>query len=211
MTLPGATLFPQALMPLYIFEPRYRQMLRDSLDSHRLFAVAGLDVSRMGTAFEPPYRIATVGVVRACHGNQDGTSNLLLQGLSRVEVTETLGEAPYRRIRVRPLSSEPGAGEEENASMHARLSRLLRSRHRLGSGQAEFVQFLTTIDDPEIFVDLAAFSVCTDNALKQRVLETLDVHERYKLMTRWARAEVEALRLGKRLQGDLGEDQISSN
>jgi len=40
MTLPNATLFPQALLPLYIFEPRYRQMLAEALHSSRMFAVA---------------------------------------------------------------------------------------------------------------------------------------------------------------------------
>ncbi|MEP6664219.1 MAG: LON peptidase substrate-binding domain-containing protein, partial [Verrucomicrobiota bacterium] len=35
MTLPNATLFPQALLPLHIFEPRYRKMLADALGSHR--------------------------------------------------------------------------------------------------------------------------------------------------------------------------------
>ena len=44
MTLAEATLFPQALMPLHIFEPRYRAMLRDVLAGDRLFAVVGLDV-----------------------------------------------------------------------------------------------------------------------------------------------------------------------
>jgi Lon protease-like protein len=40
MTLPNAILFPQALLPLYVFEPRYRAMLRESLESQRMFAVA---------------------------------------------------------------------------------------------------------------------------------------------------------------------------
>ncbi|HTO02917.1 MAG TPA: LON peptidase substrate-binding domain-containing protein, partial [Opitutus sp.] len=43
MTLPNVTFFPQAVMPLHIFEPRYRQMLRDVLAADRLFAVAGLN------------------------------------------------------------------------------------------------------------------------------------------------------------------------
>jgi len=40
MTLPSATLFPQALLPLYIFEPRYRRMLVDALNTDRMFSVA---------------------------------------------------------------------------------------------------------------------------------------------------------------------------
>lgn len=212
MTLPGMAFFPQALLPLHIFEPRYREMLRDSLDSHRLFAVAGLDVTRGSKGFEPPYRIATVGIVRACQGREDGTSNLLLQGLTRVEVTEIIGEEPYRRIKIRALSSDPGATEEENTRLRAQLSRLLSTRLRLsGGGPAELTKFLRTIDDPETFVDLAAFNLCGDPRLKQRLLETLNVRERIALLTEWARREVDSLRLRKILQGSLADEDISKN
>lgn len=212
MTLPGLTFFPQALLPLHIFEPRYRKMLRDSLDTHRLFAVAGLDVKRIGSAFEPPYRIATVGVVRACQGRDDGTSNLLLQGLTRVEFTEIVGEEPYRRMKIRALASEPGAPEEDNERLRAQLSRLLSTRLRLsGQGSGEITKFLRGIDDPETFVDLAAFNLCGDARLKQRLLETLSVHERLAMLNAWARREVDAIRLRKKLQGNLDDDNIANN
>jgi ATP-dependent Lon protease len=212
MTLAGVTFFPQALLPLHIFEPRYRQMLSDALGTNRLFAVAGLNLARAKSNFEPPHRVATVGIVRACQGRQDGTSNLLLQGLARIEVREILGEEPYRRVRVRALTSEAGATDEENARLRAQLSRLLSTRFRLGGGGAtELTRFLRTIGDPETFVDLAAFNLCGDAKLKQRLLETLNVHERIGLLSQWARREVEALRLRKRLQGPLDDDDVSNN
>ena len=212
MTLPGIAFFPQALLPLHIFEARYRRMLRDALDTHRLFAVAGLDTKRMASAFEPPYRVATVGIVRACQGREDGTSNLLLQGLTRVEVAAILGEEPYRRIKIRALSSEPGATEAQNARLRARLSRLLSTRLRLsGEGTGELTKFLRGVDDPETFADLAAFNLCGDARLKQRLLETLNVHERISLLCDWASREVDALRLRKTLQGDLSDEDISKN
>lgn len=213
MTLPNVTFFPQALLPLHIFEPRYRTMLRDALDAHRLFAVAGLDVERMKKAFEPAYRIATVGIVRACQDRDDGTSNLLLQGLTRVEFTEIVGEEPYRRMRIRPLASEAGASEEDNLRQRAQLSRLLGTRQRLGGGEeaGTLTKFLRTIEDPEVFVDLAAFNLCGDTRLKQRLLETLSVRERLTLLSSWARREVETLRLRHKLQGGLADEDIANN
>src|SRR5882757_5542155 len=100
MTLPDVAFFPQALMPLHIFEPRYREMLRDVLSTNRLFAVAGLNARDDTGRFEPLYRVATIGIVRACQGNEDGTSNLLLQGLARVEVKGIVREHPYRSVRI---------------------------------------------------------------------------------------------------------------
>lgn len=214
MTLPNTAFFPQALMPLHIFEPRYREMLRDVLTSNRLFAVAGLDVGQMHMpgAFEPPHRIATVGIVRACQKNDNGTSNLLLQGLCRVEIVGIVSDEPYRRIRVRALMSRAGATDSENQALRRELSRLLNLKLKLAaSGATEMTAFLKTVHDPEAFVDIAAFSLCEDLALKQRLLETLDVHRRLELFGQRLRREIEALKLRRKLQGRLPDDRIGSN
>ncbi len=212
MTLPGVAFFPQALMPLHIFEPRYRAMLRDVLDGHRQFAVAGMDLDKAAVAFEPPCRVATIGVIRACQDREDGTSNLLLQGLCRVEVSDIIEEQPYRRVRIRPLASEPGGTEEENMRLRSRLSRLLGTRQRLsGEGSEQLAKFLRTIEDPEIYSDLAAFNLCEDAGFKQRLLETLSVRRRLQLLNQWAQREVDGLKLRAKLQGALGDDDIGNN
>ena len=214
MTLPNTAFFPQALMPLRIFEPRYRRMLRDVLAADRLFAVAGLNQEKLEKPgqFEPPHRIATVGIIRACQKNDDGTSHLLLQGLCRVEVVSILRDEPYRRIQIRALASQPGATETENQALRRELSRLLNLKRKLAAtGTHEIAAFLKTVEDPEAFVDIAAFSLCEDVALKQRLLETLDVHRRLELFNRGLREEIDALKLRRKLQGDLPDEHISHN
>ena len=86
MTLPSATLFPQALLPLYIFEPRYRRMLAEALDSNRMFTVA---MQRPGRTREIPCPVAGLGLIRVSVGHNDGTSHLILQGLARVQLCNT--------------------------------------------------------------------------------------------------------------------------
>lgn len=214
MTLPNTAFFPQALMPLHIFEPRYRQMLRDVLASNRLFAVAGLDLERMGEPeeFEPPYRIASVGIVRACQEYDNGTSNLLLQGLCRVEIVAILDDAPYRRIRIRALASQTAASDDEVQSMRREVSRLLNLKSKLAAAVSEeMTSFLKTVEDPDAFVDIAAFSLCEDVDLRQKLLETLDVHQRLALFSGQLRKEIEDLKLLRKLQGRLPDDQISHN
>lgn len=214
MTLPNTIFFPQALMPLHIFEPRYRHMLRDVLASNRLFAVTALNMGLMNKAgqFEPPHRVGSLGIVRACQKNADGTSNLLLQGLCRVEVVEILRDEPYRRIRVRALASQPGASAVENDALRRDLARLLRLKSKLSeTGSKEMAAFLKSVDDPEAFVDIAAFSLCEDSALKQRLLETLDVHQRLELFGARLRAEIGRLKLRRTLQGNLPDERIADN
>lgn len=218
MTLPNTAFFPQALMPLHIFEPRYRQMLRDVLATNRLFAVAGLNLEEINDPgkFEPPYRIASVGIIRACQKNDNGTSNLLLQGLCRVAIEEIVRDEPYRKVRIRALSSEPGGTADENQLLRRELSRLLGIKLKLaalgkGTGASEMASFLKGVEDPEAFVDIAAFSLCDNLPVKQKLLETLDVHHRLELFGQQLRREIEALKLRRKLQGRLSDEQISDN
>ncbi len=214
MTLPNIAFFPQALLPLHIFEQRYRHMLRDVLATNRLFAVAGLDQRQLSddANAEPAHRIAGIGMVRACQKNDDGTSNLLLQGLARVEIAGIISDAPYRRIRIRALSSEPGAPTSENERLRAELARLITLKLKLeASGARELAAFLKTVADPETFVDIAAFNLCENPALKQKLLATLDVHRRLELFSAEIRTDISAIKLRRKLQGRLADDHIADN
>src|SRR5690242_10614936 len=104
MVLPDAILFPQAMLPLYIFEPRYRRMLSDVLDSHRMFSVALQKPGRRAT----PSPVAGLGLVRASVGNRDGTSHLVLQGIARVRLAEPVRYKPYRVQKMKPLETTAG-------------------------------------------------------------------------------------------------------
>src|SRR6476620_6751953 len=104
MTLPNATLFPQALLPLYIFEPRYRQMLADALHSDRMFSVA---MQQPGSSREAPSPVAGLGLIRVSVKHKDNTSHLILQGIARVELEQAVRYKPYRLQRIRPLETPP--------------------------------------------------------------------------------------------------------
>jgi Lon protease-like protein len=214
MTLPNVAFFPQALLPLHIFEPRYRHMLRDVLASNRIFAVACLDSGAASPhqRFEPPHRVACIGLVRACQENGNGTSNLLLQGLCRVAIESIVGDEPYRRVRIRALASEPGAAPLENARLRLELAGLIQLKHKLLPGNADgMTDLLRTIEDPEVFADIAAFNLCDNLPVKQRLLETLDVNRRLVLLQQVLRTEIDAIILHSRLQGGMPDEQIPRN
>jgi Lon protease-like protein len=214
MTLPNVAFFPQALLPLEIFEARYRHMLRDVLLSNRIFAVAGLDLDAAAKedGFEPPHRIACLGLIRACQKNADGTSSLLLQGLCRVSIESIVADDPYRKIRIRTLASEPGADASENARLRSELAKLIRLRLKLTPGSAEgMTDLLKTIEDPEIFADIAAFNLCKNALLKQKLLETLDVNRRLGLLMKVLRSEVDAAILQLKLLGGPSDEDVRRN
>ena len=213
MTLPDVAFFPQTLLPLRIFELRYRKMLRDVLAGNRIFAVAGLDCeAAAGGEFEPPHRVACIGLVRACQKDGDGTSRVILQGLCRVAIEAIVGDEPYRTIRIRALASSPGAAPDENAKLQSELSRLIRLRLKLAPSDEEgMASMLAAVHDPEIFADIAAFSLCKNAPLKQKLLETLDVNRRLALLLKMLRSEVDSSILQLKLRGCLPDDRVSMN
>jgi ATP-dependent Lon protease len=211
MTLPNATLFPQALLPLYIFEPRYRQMLADALHSHRMFSVA---MQRPGSSREVPAPVAGLGLIRVSVGHRDGTSHLILQGLARVELEETVRYKPYRVQRIRPLSSPPCDNVKVDALL-AKVRELLEERLRLGlpfpfpvmsPGHAataqmspafspkEILGYLDSITDPEQTADLVSCAVLPDASERQSILETVDVEARLRRLIQYLLVEIRAHR-----------------
>jgi ATP-dependent Lon protease len=212
MTLPNATLFPQALLPLYIFEPRYRQMLADVLHSNRMFSVA---MQKPGSTRETPAPVAGLGLVRVSVGHRDGTSHLILQGLTRVELQETVRYKPYRVQRIKPLMPTPCDTVKTDALV-AKVRELLEERISLNlpfpfpvmspekkdsaPGAAfsakEVLQYLDSITDPEQTADLVSCAVLPGASERQTILETVDVEARLRRLIQFLLAEIKAKRKG---------------
>ncbi len=213
MTLSQTVLFPQAMMPLFIFEPRYREMLSTVLEEDRIFAVAALDErDEDAEVLETPYSIAGVGVVRACKQNPDGTSNLILQGLARVEFENFVCEEPYRRARIQKLMSESDGSEETLGSIQPTLLALVQIQMRLGAEiPQEVLQFLSNIKEPESVLDLAIYTLCPSGSFKQELLETRGILARFNKFERFLRSQVERLKLDRKLKGGLDEGGIGNN
>jgi ATP-dependent Lon protease len=211
MTLPNATLFPQALLPLYIFEPRYRQMLADALHSNRMFSVA---MQRPGNSREVPAPVAGLGLIRVSVGHRDGTSHLILQGIARVELKEAVRYKPYRIQRINPLETPPCDNVKVDALV-AKVRELLEERIQLGlpfpfpvmspetskCAQAppsfspkEILSYLDSITDPEQAADLVSCAVLPRATERQSILETVDVEDRLRRLIHFLLAEIRAKR-----------------
>jgi len=214
MTLPDTVFFPQAMLPLHIFEKPYRKMLRDVLLEDRMFAVcSGASAQEeLPVPGEKPQRVATAGLIRACRENPDGTADLVLQGLCRIQFSQILSHSPYRSADIEILPSVPGKNQETLLRLKGRLLGCIGVKRRLGGTiPSEVLTFLKGIDEPDVVVDLAAFALCEDRNFKQRLLETVDTSERLELYIDSLRRDIEEIRLHKKLLGPLDEGDIGMN
>jgi Lon protease-like protein len=196
MTLPNATLFPTAMLPLYIFEPRYRQMLSDALHSTRMFAVA---MQKPGNTRETPSPVAGLGLIRVSVGHRDGTSHLVLQGMTRVALESAVRYKPYRVHRIRSLEA-PACDSVAADALLAKVRELLEERVTLGlpfpfpaltqPSPAEVLQYLDSITDPEQAVDLISCAALPGARERQTILETVDVESRLRRLIQFLLAEI---------------------
>jgi Lon protease-like protein len=112
--LPGVVLLPGTLLPLHIFEPRYREMVARALEADRMIGMALLKPG-WETAAEPPpiHPIGGAGEIIESEDLPDGRYNILLEGRFRYRVLEEALPDPYRVARVEELPARPFAGREE--------------------------------------------------------------------------------------------------
>lgn len=208
MVLPSTTLFPQALFPLYIFEPRYRQMLDDALATHRMFVVA---MRKPGSSRETPASIAGLGLIRFCMRNDDGTSQVILQGVTRVELTGLVRYRPYRVHRVRALRA-PNRDSVTIDALLAKVRDLVSERIELGlppsfppaklkeKSKKSIIAYLDDISDPDRMADLVSCFLLPAAVQRQTILETVEVESRLKHLIHFLMAEITLRRRKKKKQ-----------
>jgi uncharacterized protein len=112
--LPEVVLLPGTLLPLHIFEPRYRSMVAEALEGDRMIGMALLKPG-WETAEEPPpiHPIGGAGEIVESEDLADGRYNILLEGRFRYRVIEEAPADPYRIARVEELPARPFASREE--------------------------------------------------------------------------------------------------
>jgi len=188
--LPNLVLYPRIVQPLHVFEPRYRTMLADVLNSYGKIAVALLKPGYESEYQGSPEIWPTVGVgtVVTYDTRDDGTSDVVLLGECRAKVLEEVGGKEYRQatlVRLEPAVPATIAGRDR---LRSTLEGWLRVLTRdLGEEQRERVDQLQAAfakeDDVGFLVDFLTFHFIEDLVSRQSLLEELDVERRAALLT----------------------------
>jgi Lon protease-like protein len=213
MPLPNAILFPRVMLPLYIFEPRYKKMLADCLRGERMFAVALLRSGweKKGRSAQP-YPVASVGVIHTCVTRPDGTANLVLEGVARVRLLEYLRLRPYRVARIRPLESFEEPAPPPRDQLLAAVAALAKAQAVFGPEFPKpILDAFRTVQNAGYLSDLVSYTLLDDYHQKQIMLETLDVNVRLGKLIELLQQKVRQLQLWKTLQGNLPPDEIGKN
>jgi Lon protease-like protein len=182
-------LVPGGSVPFHLFEPRYRALCAAALEGDRVICVPLLvDPAAAPEPRAEVFPVAGAGVVTASERREDGTYDILLQVVGRVRLLEELERgAPYREFRAELLHDVyPAGGAASLAGAMEGLGQLVLDLAGLlppESGATNLVEAVAKLRVPGAMADLVAAAAISEIRARQRVLETLDVAERLRLVT----------------------------
>jgi uncharacterized protein len=180
--LAGAILFPRAQIPLHIFEPRYRQMVRDAVNGDGLIAMIQPQLVEVeDDSNQPLYPVGCVGEIVGLEEIEDGRFNLVLNGSNRFRIVSEVDlDTPYRNADI-----DVGAFDDREPEPLAMAERaeVEREARRLGDSLGLAVDWsaVSRLDD-ELLVNAIAQVAPFDVSAKQALLEAETLAARADLL-----------------------------
>ena len=185
--LPSLVFFPHVMQPLHIFEPRYREMTQNALDSDRLIALV---LPRPG--WEKEYAdkpalhdIACLGRIMAEQKLDDGRFNILLRGLARIRLRKEIvaTDTPYRVAHCQILEDVPVADSERESHWRSTLNEKTPTWF---PNQTEVVEQFAKLLQGDLALgtlgDILTFALPLDAEFKQSLLTELSVETRLQVL-----------------------------
>jgi Lon protease-like protein len=178
--LPNTVFFPETVLPLHVFEERYRAMVRDAVDGDGRIAVTllrpGWESDYYGAP--PVHATATLGRIENLVRLADGRFNLRLVGLERIRLHDEVRDAPYRVVRyaTAPERQPDDPARIEAAKMELLATQMCVARELAGNEAPE--PFIDGAVSLAAAVNGACSSLPLDAAVRQALLEEDDLLER---------------------------------
>ena len=194
--LPEATLFPGALLPLHVFEPRYRALVSDALAGSRTLALA-----RLKPGFEsdyggrpPVFDVCGAGRIVEHAALPDGRYHIMLRGVARVRLVRELPPAQAYRVVSAELIHDLPLDPRLSATLEREVASLWRT---LGPRLPDSVRDLSEVTrgaaDAGGFADRIAALIAGDPATSQALISEPDPGERLRVIVEQLRGAAEAL------------------
>jgi Lon protease-like protein len=185
--LPNVVLFPNMFLPLHIFEPRYKKLVRDCLAGNKLLGIILLRRGWENEEGDPtPYEIGGMGQITKVVKLPNGNMNILVQGLLKVKTLEYLEvDEPYRIAKIEGINDQFDPSEALTA-LTQQLTRMYRNAISFRYRKAkDLIAPLNLLASPQ---DIAYFIVSNlqlDAHEKQLILETVSGQEQIRKLIRF--------------------------
>jgi ATP-dependent Lon protease len=214
LPLRDTVLFPNSFMPLAVARESSVRLIDDAIANGKMIAV----FTQRDPAVEEPkqedlFHVGTATHIHKMFKLPDGSLRLIVQGLARLTLDEVVATEPYLRARVSTASDD--LKEADRLEIDA-LARNIKTNFQqvvsLSPLLSDDLQTLAmNITEPGRLADFIASSLSTiSTAVKQEVLETLDIRARLDALNRILIKELEVLELGSKIQSQV-QSEVGRN
>lgn len=204
LPLRGLVVYPETAIPLTVGQPRSVKLVDEVVAGDRLVGLV--------TAHDPenetpgPGEVYTTGTLAAIHRlfrAPDGTIRLLVQGLTRIEIEEFVGEEPYLTAKIRPLIETNDGDALELEALERNITERFEKLADLMPGiPSELVSSALSSEEPLQLLYSIATYMRIDLDKAQKVLETDGIVEKMHYVLELLNKEIEVLELGRKIQTD---------
>lgn len=178
MLLSEVSLFPNCSMMLNIFEPRYRTMLQDSLDSSWMFATG--DINEAALSSNEGLDFGVCSVIRFCKHLPDGRSNIVLKGLHPVQFSNWDKSSPYPKAQITPLVRQSIESPKEGSAIRSLITESLPLHldHLSKEIRNTILGDLSDTPDLTALIDQVSHNFIADTELRLNLLSEIDDRKR---------------------------------
>ncbi|MGB5265203.1 MAG: endopeptidase La [Polyangiales bacterium] len=212
LPLRNSVLFPATVVPVNVGRPRSVRLIEEACGRERpaIGVVTQHRAEVEDPTFDQVYHIGTIARVLKVIRLNSGQYSVVLQGVSRMRIEETLGRHPTMRARVHRYHELPTVDVEVEAlAAHLRES-ARQLLHDLPTASRESLHILDNVREPGALADLIESNLPVPNESKQEVLETLDIRTRVRKVLDQVNRQNEVLRVKREISSMVEEEMSSS-
>jgi ATP-dependent Lon protease len=212
LPLYDAALFPKMVLPLVVLQGESVQLVDEAMAKDRII---GLMLSKKPEDKDTPDRedlasIGTTAMILKMAKTQENRTQLLVQGLNRFKISTFEKGKSYLRARVELIKDIETKDNEIEALMSNLVNQFERIVELSPGLPPEIAQMAKTIQEAGTMADMIASTINSTPVEKQKVLETVDIKERLKEVTRLANHQLDILELGSKIQNQVKGDMDKS-
>ena len=212
LPLYDAALFPKMVLPLVVLQGESVQLVDEAMAKDRII---GLMVSKKPEDKDTPGRedlakMGTSAMILKMAKTEDNRTQLLVQGLNRFRIVTFEEGKSYLRARIDLVKDVEIKDNEIEALMSNLVNQFERIVELSPGLPPEIAQMAKTIQEAGTMADMIASTISSTPAEKQKVLETIDVKERLKEVTRLVNHQLDILELGSKIQNQVKGDMDKS-
>lgn len=214
LPLRDSVIYPMLIAPLSVAREASVQLIDESIvgNNRIIGVVTQLRPQIENPSFEDVYQVGCAVIIRTLVKMPDAV-RLIVQGVQRFRIVERIHEQPYLRAKIEPIGEVeyPDEKSEEVEALRRSVAALFDQAIRLSPALPDELKTLTqSVQETHVMADLVAAHMTLSPEDKQKVLETIDIIDRLKLLLELLSKEVRVLELTSKVQSEVNTELSKS-